>query len=600
METYNTGNTNTLITISSIKDDNRIMKTLFLRILPFQMLVTFITALNTIVDSFIVSGFLGAQALSAIAIYAPVMRFGLLFNVVVVGAQAVIGNTIGRGDSKKTTEIFSGSVSILFCVSLIASVIIAAFSNRISFLLCKDVHLVYDASMYIKGMMIGFPAEMVSRLLVSLLSYSSTNKKSYAPLLTMTVTNTILDFVAVYVFPDNLFLIGLASSIGSIIYALMLLQNYIKTSEGQLIRFCLKSISFDGFSNVLKMGSERIFFALGGIIATLLINWSIVNNLGSNYLSILTLRNTSLSFQQTISVGLSLTVFTLTNFYEGQKNRNMCRKVLVFANRVGLLLSVFYLILNFLLTDIIGNAVFPDDAMLRKSATFMLIAVAISVFPNYYLFNVLNSWHGQGEKKIVNFVTLMEKIVVAFMALILPWISSKNLIWLNILLGDAVCIIFLLVYCTIRQKRIIPDLKECPEVSGKKDTTDILSISICSVEDAVKVSETVCNYGKQKNVISRKYNLLGLCLEEIAASAFSRAKTDGDDRIDIFVYKENEDFVASVCDDCELFNPVETSTEFDADPEANIKNIGLKIVRKIAKEMNYQKVNGLNYLVIRI
>ena len=68
--------------------------------------------------------------------------------------------------------------------------------------------------------------------------------------------------------------------------------------------------------------------------------------------------------------------------------------------------------------------------------------------------------------------------------------------------------------------------------------------------------------------------------------------------IDIRVVHNEEDVILRIRDNCREFNPTERSKVNEAGTEG--KNIGIRMVYKIAKEVNYQKLLGLNVLTMRI
>ena len=64
------------------------------------------------------------------------------------------------------------------------------------------------------------------------------------------------------------------------------------------------------------------------------------------------------------------------------------------------------------------------------------------------------------------------------------------------------------------------------------------------------------------------------------------------------IYKGENELLLRLRDDCRAFNPKERSELFE--PEDITHNIGLRIVSRIAKSMEYQNMLGLNVLTIRI
>ena len=68
--------------------------------------------------------------------------------------------------------------------------------------------------------------------------------------------------------------------------------------------------------------------------------------------------------------------------------------------------------------------------------------------------------------------------------------------------------------------------------------------------------------------------------------------------IDIRVVHKDDVVILRIRDDCIPFNPAERREMFD--PKDIMKNAGIRIVYRIARDINYQNIMGLNELTIRI
>ena len=95
--------------------------------------------------------------------------------------------------------------------------------------------------------------------------------------------------------------------------------------------------------------------------------------------------------------------------------------------------------------------------------------------------------------------------------------------------------------------------------------------------------------------------LAGLCREEMAANIVEHGFKKGrkkDHSINIFACVENDEVLLRLRDNCEKFDPnTKLKMYTDDDPT---KNVGIKMVSKIAKEMNYQTTFGMNVLTIKL
>ena len=99
---------------------------------------------------------------------------------------------------------------------------------------------------------------------------------------------------------------------------------------------------------------------------------------------------------------------------------------------------------------------------------------------------------------------------------------------------------------------------------------------------------------------------MALCLEEMAGNIVSHGFTKASEKrqknlvIDITVAVRAGEVTAGIRDNAPQFDPfkkLEMYKENEADP---CKNMGIRMVSRIAKEMKYQSTLGMNVLSVKI
>ena len=91
-----------------------------------------------------------------------------------------------------------------------------------------------------------------------------------------------------------------------------------------------------------------------------------------------------------------------------------------------------------------------------------------------------------------------------------------------------------------------------------------------------------------------------LCLEEVAGNvaAHGFSKDSKPHHIEAHAVCKNEQMILRIKDDCVPFDPLERAKQMD--PSDPIKNIGIRLVTKLADETAYQNLLGLNVFTVRI
>ena len=128
----------------------------------------------------------------------------------------------------------------------------------------------------------------------------------------------------------------------------------------------------------------------------------------------------------------------------------------------------------------------------------------------------------------------------------------------------------------------------------------IAAYSVQTMDEVLRVSQSVMDFCKRRGVNGRTAYMSGLCLEEMAGNivAHGFVKDRKKHRIDIRVVDTKEDLLLRIRDDCVPFDPKERNDLTESGD--CFRNMGIKMVYKAARDVEYQSVLGLNVLTIRI
>ena len=127
-----------------------------------------------------------------------------------------------------------------------------------------------------------------------------------------------------------------------------------------------------------------------------------------------------------------------------------------------------------------------------------------------------------------------------------------------------------------------------------------MDLSVRSLEDMVCVAEQIQNFCLSRGVDTRRAYLAGLSMEEMAGNIVDHGFTK--DRkahsIDVRVVYKEDTVILRIKDDCVPFDPGERQQIAEGDDIT--KNIGIRMVFRIANDVQYQNILGLNVLTVRI
>ena len=115
-----------------------------------------------------------------------------------------------------------------------------------------------------------------------------------------------------------------------------------------------------------------------------------------------------------------------------------------------------------------------------------------------------------------------------------------------------------------------------------------------------KAGEEITAFCLGKGVDRRRANLAGLAMEEMAGNVVDHGFTKDKKKhtVDVRVVHKDDQVILRIKDDCVPFDPGERQKIAESDDIT--KNIGIRMIFKIAGDIQYQNILGMNVLTIRI
>ena len=208
------------------------------------------------------------------------------------------------------------------------------------------------------------------------------------------------------------------------------------------------------------------------------------------------------------------------------------------------------------------------------------------------------------EKKGLSLVlSVVEGVVgvVLFSFILIPLLKMNGLYIANVLNG-LLCAAVIAAGAWIAMKRFprtMEDQMAIPEDFGAGEDERI-DITVRSMDEVVNVSRQVIAFCEGRGVDKRRSFLAGLCMEEMAGNIVTHGfeKDEKKHSVDIRVAHKGDDVILRIRDNCEAFNPTEHAKLMD--PGEMGKNVGIRLVYGMARDVSYQNLLGLNVLTMRI
>ena len=222
-------------------------------------------------------------------------------------------------------------------------------------------------------------------------------------------------------------------------------------------------------------------------------------------------------------------------------------------------------------------------------------------FPVSYIFNLLlKSCQAQGKMMLMNVMSFVETAMTGVFVWAAVPLFGIDAAWLANLWSDILSLFVVLISVFVWKKGVslaVPDLLKLPENFGA-GPDESAEYSLRSIDQVSAVSEAVIAFCRERKMDERKAFWAGLCVEEVTGNIFQHGASDGKQyRADVRIVCR-DDLIIRIQDDCRKFDPRERMNLFY--PDSPEKNIGLRMVAKLASYVDYYNHAGINTLIMKI
>ena len=154
-----------------MSSDLKLQSGVFFRLLPYQVLLVVISAINGIVDGLYASNAIGKTAMSAIGLYGPLNHFLYAASIMLVsGSQMLYGRYLVK-DRAKIQSVFSVDLAVSAGLGILTAALLAlgtvTGATRVLVTEAADLLML---NQYILGQAVGIPALILGQQLFAFLS----------------------------------------------------------------------------------------------------------------------------------------------------------------------------------------------------------------------------------------------------------------------------------------------------------------------------------------------------------------------------------------------------------------------------------------------
>ncbi len=576
------------------------IRKLIRQMLSAQIFSALTVSLCLLIDSVMISRFLGEKAIAAYGLANPLLlSIGAIGTLLAAGIQVVCGRALGRGSPEEANIGYSSALAVSAVISLAFVAAVVIFRSPLATAMgAGDGGELFEMTRdYLVGFSIGAPGSMGALVLVPFLQMAGQSGLLIAAVLAMTVTDVALDLLNVLVFHGGMFGMGAASALSY--YAAMIVAGIYLVSKRSIFRFSRKAVKMKMAVELFGNGVPAGVNMLASVILVYAMNQLLMQFPdGSLALAAYTVIQSIGNAANCITTGVGGVSLTLCGIFFHEEDRSALRETVSRLCFSGILLGLGMGLLLLVCAPAFVGLFIPDAGKTNTMAILGLRLFAAGMIPCCISNALKFSWQASGRAGLTEMISLLEGAVFPILAAFgLSRFLNVTGAWLWFAAGE----ILTLAAAALLIRKVSG---EVPWKNGaflllKQDfgakPEETLETDITCMEDVTEASQRAEQFCLQHGQDARVSTHIALCIEEMAGNVIQYGFQDGKPHhLSVLILNKPDYWILRFRDDCRAFDPVHYT------PDEPDKALGIRLVQGIAREAYYTYSMNLNNLALKL
>ncbi|HCB92519.1 MAG TPA: hypothetical protein DEP57_01695 [Selenomonas sp.] len=576
-----------------------LLKATFRSSMKKMVLNNLMAFMGSIVNGIVISRYLGITAMAAFQLTLPlVFAVMMLSQIVSLGVQNNCAKSIGAGREEDAGGCYS--TALLFCLplSFILAIVIYLEADPLALLLGagENTETAAEVTAYLRGIAPGLSLLIFLPMQISILFLEGQAKTALHSIFLQTAVNIAGAMFNVLYAEGGMFGMGLVMSI--CYFSSLFVMAVGSFRDSGCIRFSISKAGLKYLSPILKIGLpsavDRFYKAAQMYIINLMLVFSASGTAIAAFADINALNNI---FNPIVS-GVSATTLTMAGVMAGEKDSESLRTLLKLSVREALLVEGLVALIAFISAPLlIGLFVSPEHDAFSPAVT--ALRIYILYLPIYGINNMLQKYYlGVQALKMTYITSALDNLIyICLLAVVLGHAFGAVGIWWSFVLAEFLTLLtlaFIIAWQRKEKLRSISDFMCLPPQLSREAAA--YSHSADNMEEIIEASEGARRFLLQQGESARRSMMMALAIEEMGGNIIRWGFTEGKKHsIDIRVAK-GDNWVLRIRDNCPRFNPKDWLALHDSHDKT--KNIGIRTICAMAKDVRYSNTLGMNYLFV--
>ena len=420
----------------------KLVRRQYFQLIPYQVLLIVVNAVNGIVDGIVASNLIGKTAMTAIGMFGPFNHLLYAVSMMLVsGAQILCGRYMGKNQGKEMRNTFTVDLVLSMLISMITMglMIAGALLNWTRVFGVNEQELAALNS-YFLGQAIGIPGLVLGQQLFAFLSMENETRRTTTATLFCVFSNVVFDILFVYVMHLGTFGLALGTAVSVWCFFGIMALWYLRNKPQMLLS--PKEIDWNEAKNIVVLGYPGSISRFVEMFRCIIVNGLILQYVGSVGLSSFAASNSVMAIFWSLPFGMFAVQRMLHSVSIGEEDRKGTLDIMHVITRWGALFVLCVAIAVCLLAEPFTRLFFQDPA----DPVYGMTVMALRILPFCMVFSVIGAAFSIYAQIIQDklFATLYPILdgavhVVIFSFLLIPVMGMNGCILPTFSTAPAVC-----------------------------------------------------------------------------------------------------------------------------------------------------------------
>lgn len=413
------------------------------------------TSIYSVVDGFFISNYAGKTAFASVNFIMPVLMILATVGFMVgTGGSALVAKTLGEGDKKKASELFSLFVAFAFTLGVVLSVIGFIFLPQITVLLGADESMVDYCVLYGRIIIAANPFYIIQMLFMSFFITAEKPKLGLVSTIGAGLANMVLDFLLVGVFSFGVAGAAVATGVSQLFGGLFPIIYFMRPNNTSNLKFTKFKVDFTAIIKACSNGLSELLSNISMSVVGMLYNTQLMKYGGQNAVAAYgVLMYLGMIFSACF-IGYTVGTAPVVSFNYGANNtdelQNMRKKSINLVGGCGILMVILSWCLSTPLSKMFAGY---DAELLEMTITafqiysFAFAFMGISIYSSSF-FTALNNGLISAVISVLRTVVFQVGTI-----LVLPLILGVEGIWFSIVLAELLSMIVAVILLITQRKK---------------------------------------------------------------------------------------------------------------------------------------------------